>query len=262
MTGLIRRPRSLSRDARLAEAAAGHIAGNARLSPIEQLEIYREQFWLRHTAALVEDFPGLSGIIGQIDWEKLVEGFLEATRPTSWSLRELGQALPAYVAQAAWLPHRELCTDMARLEWAYIELFDAPDASPVDAARLVLIPEEAWQTARVVLLPALALLRVSYPVVELRRTLAGARSHAVPIPERAVSHLVLHRGADRDLYHVTLSEGAFELLQALEEGLSLVAACERAAGRVPSEAEGWESNVGEWFSDWGRRGWVVHVETS
>jgi hypothetical protein len=264
MAGLLRRPRALPRDAHVSELALSHVAGNGRLSPIEQLEIYREQFWLRHTASLLEDFPGLSGVLGQECWEKLVESYLGEVAPQSWSLRNLGYRLPTHVEHAAWLPHRDLCTDMARLEWAYIELFDAADLPPVDPARLGAIPEEAWETARFVLSPAMTLLRIRYPVVELRRALADATDatdRTVPIPERASANLVLYRGMDRNLYHSTVSEAAFELLAGLAEGMPLVAACERAAERVPSEAAQVESKVGEWFSDWGRRGWVVDVET-
>jgi hypothetical protein len=261
MAGLLGGHHALSRDARVSALALAHIAGNGRLSPVEQLEIYREQFWLRHTASLLEDFPGLSGVLGQEDWEKLVESYLGEVAPKSWSLRNLGYRLPTHVEHAAWLPHHDLCTDMARLEWAYIELFDAADVPPVDPARLGAIPQEAWETARLVLSPAMTLLRVRYPVAELRRALADAKDAAVPIPECANANLVLYRGTDRNLYHSAVSEAAFELLAALEEGVPLVAACERAAERVPSEATRMESNVGEWFSDWGRRGWVVNVET-
>ena len=68
MAELLRRRRALPRDAEVAERARLLIRGNDRLSPVEQLEIYREQFWLRHTASLLEDFPGLSGILGQEAW--------------------------------------------------------------------------------------------------------------------------------------------------------------------------------------------------
>ncbi|HEX7668691.1 MAG TPA: hypothetical protein VF395_03865, partial [Polyangiaceae bacterium] len=64
MAELLRRPRALPPDARVSELAAVHLAGNGRLAPDRQLEIYREQFWLRHTASLLEDFPGLSGVLG------------------------------------------------------------------------------------------------------------------------------------------------------------------------------------------------------
>src|SRR5262245_10531800 len=126
MTALLRHGRDLAKSADARGFAELEIGGNDRLSPVEQLEIYREQFWLRHTSSLVEDFPGLSGILGQASWEQLVEAYLAAVTPESYTLRDLGQRLPEFVARASFLEHRELCTDMARLEWAYVEAFDAP----------------------------------------------------------------------------------------------------------------------------------------
>ena len=161
------------------------IVGNDRLLPVEQLDIYREQFWLRHTASLIEDFPGLGGIIGQEDWERLVEGYLTEHAPDSWTLRNLGARLPAYVARATYLPHHEVCVDMARLEWSYIELFDARDVAGIDPGKLSAIAEDAWERAVIVLNPALALLEVDYPVAELRRALREESIAPVPIPERA-----------------------------------------------------------------------------
>jgi hypothetical protein len=262
MAGLLRRRTALPKDEALVELAARRVAGSPTVSPVEQLEIYREQFWLRHTASLLEDFPGLSGILGQEDWERLSEGYLAEAAPTSWSLRDLGKALPAYVERARWLPHHELCVDMARLEWAYVELFDAADAPPLDAAKLAAVPEEAWATARIVLAPAVALLRVAYPVGELRRKLreSSGTDDAVPIPERQPAALVLYRGADLRLYNARVGGAAFAVLEELARGVPLVPACERAAERVPGGAAEIEEHTGEWFLDWGRRGWVVDVE--
>jgi len=138
--------RALPKDAALSERARGVVCASGRLSPVERLEIYREQFWLRHTASLVEDFPGLSGILGQGPWQTLIEGYLDAYPPRSFTLRDLGLDLPEYVAAQHWLPEHALCRDMARLELAYLEIFDAPDAVPLDAARLAEIPEEACRT--------------------------------------------------------------------------------------------------------------------
>jgi hypothetical protein len=262
MADLVRRPRALPTDALVSEAARIHVAGNDRLTASQQLEIYREQFWLRHTASLLEDFPGLSGILGQKIWEELVESYLGAVAPASWSLRNLGYRLPAHVELATWLPHPELCTDMARLEWAYVELFDAPDVPSLDPARLAAVPDAAWDTAELVLSPAMAVLRVAYSVEDLRRAFEEQRTDgAALLPDRAPRNLVLYRGADRNLYHSVISDAARELLVALGEGLPLGRACERAAERIPREAAELERDVGEWFSDFARRGWVVNVET-
>lgn len=259
MAALLRRDRDLTRDASLTEAARAHVAGNERVSPVEQVEIYREQFWLRHTGSLIEDFPGLSGILGQEDWEKLAVGYLTEEVPTAFSLRDLGHALPAYVERAAWLPHRNLCLDMARLEWAYVELFDAPEVPPLDGARIAALPEEAWETACIVLSPALALLSVTYPVATLRRRLKTHAHEPVGIPEPRPENLVLYRASDLGLYATDVPEVAFALLTALEAGIPLVPACERAAEAVPAGAAELEARAGEWFMDWGRRGWIVDV---
>jgi hypothetical protein len=258
MVRLLRSERSLGKLPNVADESAARIEGNDRLKPVERLEIYREQFWLRHTASLVEDFPGLGGVIGQRSWEKLVEGYLTEYPPDSWTLRDLGDRLPDYVARAADVPHRELCIDMARLEWAYIEIFDAPEVPAIDAAKLALVPEEAWEHAVIVLNPALRLLEVSYPVAELRRALRQKGDEAVPVPVRAPQRLAVYRAANRGLYHKAVSEPAFRLLVALGEGVPLVPACERVASEL-SEPTDLENQIGAWFGQWGRLGWIADV---
>jgi len=258
MVEVLRRRRALPKDAALSQTAREHFTGNDRLSPVEQAEIYREQFWLRHTSSLVEDFPGVGGILGQDDWERLVEEYLEATRPTSHSLRDLGDALPAFIETLDWLPHRELCNDMARLEWAYVEVFDADDTPPLDPHKLAGMSEDAWESARLVLNPALRLLSVRYPVVELRKRLKKAEDH-VAIPDPDPQKLVIYRSQNRNLFHHALSPAAHALLEELGAGRSLVDACARTVERLPDAASEVEASVGSWFQLFAEKGFLVDV---
>ncbi len=260
MADLLRRRRSLARSDAMTALAALHFTGNAHLTPVEQVNVYREQFWLRHTTALAEDFPGLGGVIGQADWERLVEDYLIDYPPTSFTLRDLGHRMAEHVERAAWLSHHELCCDMARLEWLYVEVFDAADAPPLDASKLRSLDEDALGRARIVLHPALRLLRASYPVVELRRRIRDQPDAHAAIPEREPQNLVLARDQARSLTSDVLSDGAFALLVALSEGVPLVAAAERAVQEHPAEERTVEASVGTWFEQWGRRGWLVDVE--
>src|ERR1700710_409227 len=114
----MRSRRALTKDAAVSEQAARFVSSTGRLSPVERLEIYREQFWLRHTSSLVEDFPGVSGILGQRAWQPLVEGYLAAHPPQSFTLRDLGLRFPEYIAAQPTLEQHDLCCDMARLELA------------------------------------------------------------------------------------------------------------------------------------------------
>lgn len=256
-------PRALPRNTRIAAEAADRLTGNERLLPVEQLEVYREQFWLRHTSSLVEDFPGVGGILGQADWERLVESYLQAYTPQSWTLRELGRHFPEHVAGFEGLPERALCSDMARLEWAFIELFDAAECPPLDLGKLASLPPNTLETGQIIVAPALRLLRVSFPVADLRMRLlarrAGGSEEAIAIPAPEAQALVLYRGEDRRLYHRPVTPEAFALLDALGRGLPLVAACESALEACPEHAERLQANVSAWFQQWAQRGWLVDI---
>ncbi len=262
MVELLRYGKDLSRHPALARAARSHFAGNDRVTPEEQIEIYREQFWLRHTSSLLEDFPGLSGILGQTDWERLVESYLKAHVPQSYTLRDLGDALPEFVEHATWLPHHRLCADMAQLEWAYIEAFDAPEVTPLTAEKIASIPDEAWETAQMVLDPSLHFLEQTYPVADLRRALRRAEDSgdSVPIPEPAPVCLVVYRHEHR-LWDKAIGRTSFRLLRALAGGLPLVEACTLVVQEDPRAESVIGEHLGSWFLHWGKAGFITDVIT-
>jgi hypothetical protein len=257
MAGAIRRRTALPHDPELAELARRELAGNERLSPVEQLEIYREQFWLRHTASLIDDFPGLAAITAQADFQRLLEEYLVRYPPQSFTLRDLGRQLAELVEQSDFLPRRELCADMARLEWSYVEVFDAADAPRLDPLELAKIPEPAWQSARIELAPALRLLALRHPVADLRRRIrAGSLPIELPAPETQT--IVVYR-RERELYDQRVEPGEFAILAALEAGMPLGAACARAIEALPEGASELETAIGPWFQRWAELGWIAGV---
>jgi len=263
MVDYLRRRRDLQNDEEARRFAEEHLGGNERLSAVAQLEIYREQFWLRHTGSLVEDFPGVGGIIGTEAWERLVEEYLLAHRPESFTLRDLGDRLPAFIAGAEWLEERALTFDMARLEWAHVEVFDAVDAPRLDPERLASVPEDAWEGARLVPDPGLRVLCFEYPVVALRRNLLEAQKSgaAVPLPARAPCRIAVHR-RQHLIHHDELEPAACALLEQIVLGLPLGVACERAAASLGITLEAIGEKLEGFFADWARRGYVVDVAVS
>jgi hypothetical protein len=257
MATALRQARSLAAVPEWADFAAAHISGNDRLSPVEQLEIYREQFWLRHTSSLVEDFPGLGGILGQKDWEKLAEQYLREVIPDSFTLRDLGSRLPQVIEGAPWLPHQGLCLDMARLELAYIEVFDAPDSPPLAPERVSALAEEDLLRAKLVIAPSVRLLSLHYPVADLRRALRAAGDEPVAIPQPSPHHLVVYR-RDLRLWDMPVSRVAFTFLVGLARGAALGVAAEAAANSPEAEAE-LGASIGAWFREWTTKGLISDV---
>ena len=77
-------PQSIATNEAWVARGEEHFTGNERLAPIEQLDIYREQFWLRHIGCLAEDFPTLVAFIGQAKFDDIVADYL-ATHPPNTS---------------------------------------------------------------------------------------------------------------------------------------------------------------------------------
>jgi hypothetical protein len=265
MADFLRRRRDLGKDDEARAFALAHLGDNARLSGVEMLEIYREQFWLRHTGSLVEDFPGVGRLLGGEDWNQLVVEYLLAHRPETFTLRDLGSKLPGFIPTRSWLPHASLVADMARLEWAHVEVFDAEDVPPLDPKKLAAVPEDAWERARLVPDPALYLLRLQYPVIPLRRRLLAQTEDDAPdeellLPEPEPSQWALHR-RERHIFHDALERPAYSLLERLARGRPLGAACEEASQELGLPVEALGEKLEGWFAEWARLGYVVDVVT-
>jgi hypothetical protein len=237
------------------------IAGNARLTPTEQLEIYREQFWLRHVDALEDDFATIVHLLGHDGFHALAERYLDAHPPLAFSLRDLGADVATFVATASPYAADPLIADCARIEWAFVEAFDAADANPVSAEAIAAIAEDAWPLARLTFHPALQLVALAHPAHDYR---AAIKRGEDPIPRPAATpvHVAVYRGPET-LQYVEVEPLAFDLLERLVRGERLGDACEQVAASV-ADGKGeelLEAKVGGWFQFWAASGWVTAIAT-
>jgi hypothetical protein len=254
---VLRSPTPLVDDAAMVAACAKHATGNDRLTPAEQVDIYRRQFWLRHVDSLIEDYPGLLWLLGDDAFEEFARAYLIAHPPRHPSLRDLGADIVPFSATYEAFPSDRvaLCREMVAYENAFVDLFDGADVPPLDPQKLTAMSPEDWDTARVVLHPLLARFRLEYPV-HLGRS-AAKRGEPLPrVPSPSSTHVVLYR---RELLvrFEELEPAAFDLLDALARGKSLVAACDDVVA-VHGE-DGLQEKVGAWFQSWTALGWIVDV---
>lgn len=255
-----------------AEIASQFIKPNDRLSSFERLQIYNQQYWWRLLGAFQDDFPGLRAVLGERRFERLGIAYLDAHGSTSWSLRNLGQHLPAFLEEHPELttPHTALALDMARVEWARVVAFDDPELSVLDASKLA---RKSPGKIRLRLQPYITLLKLSHPVDALLRRLrrssldTASASNAVaahrscrrltlrakPAPEPIF--MAIHR-VDLTVYFKRLDPEAFTLLSELNAGASLEDACATAFAKSSSHDEVNAAKIREWFAIWMELGWI------
>jgi hypothetical protein len=253
-----------------ASVAAEFVKPNSRLTSVERLEIYARSYWFRVLDCLFDDYPGVRAILGQRRFMKLATAFLAQFPSASFTLRNLGSRLPAFIqAEPSFsVPRTPLAVDMARFEWAQVVAFDGP-SEPLLTQDDIL---DAGPGLRVALQPHITLLDCAYPVDEFAlalkkrdEALRGEASNALTsmpaskpaarprLPRAARIRVAVHRQHNM-LYFKRLEPEAFAILTALRDGRPLSAAC-AAALRDADPALDWASQVRDWFNIWQSLGW-------
>ncbi len=262
--------RATAQDGRpMTEVAASFIAPNSRLTAFERLEIYNRQYWFRVLGALAEDFPALRALVGEQRFEALSIAYLTEHPSRSFTLRNLGSKLPEWLAAHpghAGRRHR-LAVDLARIEWACVEAFDAPERDPLTQRQIAALQGES----KLALQPCLQLVPLSYPaddlVLELhkrekRQTSEAGIAHEdsggdieIPTLRPRPTWLAVHR-VDLSVYYRRIEREEFQTLVALRDGRSLGEAIEAGFDGSRIALRRRPKRVQQWFGSWAELGWI------
>jgi len=256
--------------------AARYIKPNDRLTSFERLEIYNRQYWFRVLASLAEDYPGLRAVLGGRRFEAMCKAYLTECPSRSFTLRNLGAQLAAWLRQnARWISDRRvLALDMVRLEWADIEAFDG-EAKP--ALRSEDLREAKPASLQLDIQPYVQLLDLHYPVDDLllevkhgddtpdrasnavQERRKHSRVHAVAKLEAAEIFLAVHR-LDFSVYFRRIEPEEFALLTALRSGKTVERAIDLAFRKSSVPAADRAAFVQRSFQTWAALGWFCRPE--
>jgi hypothetical protein len=143
------------------------VAPTARMRPVARVGVYAGMYVARLVDVLREDFPRLVRTLGDAAFATTARAYLEAHPSDRPSVRDLGRHLPAFLAAAPPDGAPPWVADLARLEWARGEVFDAPDATPLALDDLRAVPAVEWPALRFVPVPALVTLIADWPLDRL-----------------------------------------------------------------------------------------------
>jgi hypothetical protein len=204
--------------AHLQHAFLETVTGNAAPAA-PGLEVYRRTVLANLCGALAATYPVVQRLVGESFFREAAERFARAHPSRSGDLnaygRELAQFLAGYehAAQVPCLP------DVARLEWACHESFDAADAAPLDFAALARVPASGHGRIVFALHPAVRLVASPHPLAAIWEANQPGRD-GTPRRLEGEDHVLVHR--DRFTVRVTSIETCeWDFLAALARGESL-----------------------------------------
>jgi len=225
----------------------GWLRSDAAVPAALRLEVYANAYFQRILGVMAEDSGALAAALGESAFHDLVTAYLCVHPPERPSLRHVGERLADFLdAHPAAEPFRQrwpFAADLARLEIALADAFDAPDAEALSREDLAALPSEHWQDLALSLQPAARLLGLSGPAVALRRRFET--DEALEPEDEAPWRATVMVWRQREGVHfreLELEEAA--LLEAVRRGASFGTLCEELATRhgaeaVPARAAGW-----------------------
>lgn len=149
------------------------IESTPRRSAVQRMALYGNAYVLRLKEALRSDYERLHGYLGDELFDMLIQQYI-ARYPSHYpSLRDFGQYLPVLTEQLAPFNEHPEVTELAHIELAFINSFDAADDECMTVAQLASLDPSAWATLSLRFHAAVQLLPLRYNSFPIWRALAN-----------------------------------------------------------------------------------------
>jgi hypothetical protein len=250
-------------------AADTLVVSDGRASADERVQVYAYMYRARLAEALASQFPRLARMLGTAAFEGLTFAYVTEHPSRHPSLRFLGEALPEWLERR----HRAELSDLARLEWARGDVFDAVDEPVLTVDALRAWPLDEFTRLPIRLTQAHRIVTVDFAIAACWEQLGevsgapdgdqcggeddgiAACEHGgaapldvqIAVAEQAAgeSLLVWRQGAA--VYHRVLAEGERTVLELAAAGTTFGAICDALSSRPPEEAS---AQAFAWLWSW------------
>jgi len=133
----------------------------------KRFSVYRNTVASSLTRVLEAGFPTVRALVGDQFFAAMALIFLRSHPPRSRMLMLYGQEFPAFLAGFPPVAHLGYLADVARLELALRESYHAADSAPLPEAEFQRLLGADIAGLRLILAPALRLVRSAWPVVSI-----------------------------------------------------------------------------------------------
>ena len=217
------------------ESDFDHYVRGAGLGGDRRLRVYRNNAVLGLTGALEAVYPVVRRVVGEGFFRYAAAQYIARYPSRSGDLHAFGEHFPVFLqsfdpaAELAYLP------DVARLEWAYHQVFHAASHPLLDLATLAQVPVERRETLRFQIHPAARLLESAFPILRIWQINQDDHTDDPPVDlsEGGVKLLIVRR-ENLDIEFRSLEDSEFSLLSTLAADGDFATACERAMAAQPT----------------------------
>lgn len=206
-------------------AFAGAVSGGGKLTSREAVGVYRKGYPARLSEALGETFEACWRVLGDEDFLKACEAYARSTPSVSHNLSDYGATFPDFLLKR-FKAHAPFIADLARLEWAFKELFHAAPHAAAGPQRLA----DAHDGSVLVFGSAVRLLPAKHAVHAIWKRDRADDRPLKPADWRGPEAVLLYKRGGNEVFSTVLAAPDAAALTALMAGRPLAASLAGAKG--------------------------------
>jgi len=231
--------------------AARIMTPGTRMSARERVAIYHHSYWARLVEVMADDFATVKYAMGAEAFTALAHEYIAQFPSKGPNLNRYSERLPAMLRDRG----EAFLADLARLEWAIVEVIHAEASAPITGEALQAIPQERW--AEMCFQPgtALRVLELDYPANAYFQAFKDDASPELPEAEWSCTAVYRH---EHVVWRWGMTPAMATVLQKLLAGEPLGA----ALGALQSDPQMLQEalqHLNGWFKEWVSRGFFAAV---
>lgn len=200
------------------------IVAESEEAATKRLDVYANMYFFRLLDCVKDDFPKVVSLIGEEDFHDLITDYLVAHPPRNPSVRYAGDRLPRFLAEHPLRKRWGFIHDLAAIEWAHVEVFDAADEALLDPSQLGGVAPEDWPALRFHTIDALQLVDLAHPAQVAWLAIEKAETVPDELPPQPTPLVVWRRGYR--VFHRVLEPDERAALGKIRSGAPFAEVCD------------------------------------
>lgn len=211
-----------------------HVESTPMLSAKGRLDIYAIAYKLRLKEAITTDYGKLASYLGDEQFDQLMDRYIEKYPSQTTNLRYFSTHLPDLVRDEIPFNSLEELYELACIERAFADSFDAKDLQFATLEDLAVLPEEVWGTLQFVFQKSVQILWLNHNSFPIWKALDN--EDTPPKVEKTEAFAwVLWRREDLVSHYRVLAGAEIAILELAMKGETFAVMCEKLLGFFSEE---------------------------